>query len=379
MRRILVVDDIEDNLYTLEYLLKAQGYEVTTAQSGPRALEAVAESKANFDLVLLDVMMPGMDGFEVCQRLKGDDKTKQIPIIILTAHARESQDVVKGFEVGADDYITKPFQQAELLARVKAILRTTELREELVKAEAAKLEEELAVARKVQLSLLPDRIPELPGFEMVAGYLPSEKVGGDYYDVMPIDDAHTSIVMADVEGHGIGAAMLMSSVRTALRMELMHGFSLNKIMFDMNNYVCTQLPELNTMPMIYAVLNTDIKVLSYVNAGHDYPILLREGSDDIEDLESTGLVMGVAEDMQYGEVHIPLKAGDLILFYTDGLSDALNEKDDFFNRERIIEVLKTSRHLTLDQISETIASAVTTWRGRATQNDDIAYIILKTE
>jgi len=378
LHNILVVDDVEDNRYTLQYLLKAEGYEVLTAASGAEALETVAREKPKLDVILLDIMMPGMDGFEVCQRLRADDDTRQIPIIVLTAHARDSEDVIKGFELGADDYITKPFQQPELLARVKAVLRTKELREKLVQAEQARREEELAVARRVQLSLLPQSPPGVEGFALAANYLPCEKVGGDYYDFLPIDDSHLALTMADVEGHGIAAALLMSSVRTALRTELMHGFSLNKIMFDMNNFVCTQLTELHTMPMVYAVLNTDIKVLSYVNAGHDYPILVRQGKDGFEYLESTGLVLGVADNMQYAEVQVPLTAGDLLLFYTDGLTDALNEADQFFGRERIEEVLRQSRDLPLEELSQKMADTVTTWRGSAYQNDDIAYIILKT-
>jgi len=287
-KTILLVDDEEDNLYTCGYVLQGMGHEVVTARNGEEAVEKARDIQP--DLILMDVMMQVMDGYEATRILKSDDATRTIPVILLTAKT-ESADVARGLDIGADDHIPKPFDQTELQARVNAWLRFNDLQKQLVAAERARREEGLAIARQVQLSLLPDEVPDVDGLEFAACYIPCEQVGGDYYDFLRLDDGHLAIVMADVEGHGIGAAMLMSSVSTALRTEIRHGFSLNTIMFDLNNYVCEELSQLTSMPMVYSVINLPIQTLSYVNAGHEFPLHYHAGTGELSEMDHLILKM----------------------------------------------------------------------------------------
>ena len=370
-RTILLVDDEEDNLYTCGYLLRELGHQVVTATNGEEALAKAREIHP--DLILMDVMMPGMDGYQATEALKKDDATRAIPIILLTAK-RTTEDIVHGLELGADDYIPKPFEQAELQARVGAWIRFGELQERLLEA---RLEEELAIARQIQQSLLPKEIPQVPGYEFAARYIPCEQVGGDYYDFLRLDEGHLAVVMADVEGHGLGAAMYMSSFSTALRSEIRHGFSLNKVMYDLNNFVCEELTDLTAMPIVYALLNLPIRTVSYVNAGHEFPLLLRAQGEECDELESTGLVLGVAEDMEYNEVHLPLGEGDLLVFFTDGLTDQVSPADEYFGKERLRALMREQRGLSAEEFSAALQEAVTQHRGQAVQNDDIAYVVLK--
>jgi serine phosphatase RsbU (regulator of sigma subunit) len=369
-KTILLADDEEDNLYTCGYLLEAMGHKVVTAHNGQ---EAVAKAhELHPDLILMDVMMPVMDGYRATQALKQAEDTRAIPVILLTAK-RTTEDIVQGLRIGADDYIPKPFEQMELQARVGAWLRFAELQQQLL---SVRLAEELAIARQIQLSLLPKETPEVEGFGFAARYIPCEQVGGDYYDFLRLDEGHLAVVLADVEGHGIGAAMLMSSVSTALRTEIRHGFSLNKIMFDLNNFICAELSELTSMPLIYAVINLPIRTLNYVNAGHEFPLHYHGASGEVTELESTGMVLGIAEGMEYNEVHLPLAPGDRVVFFTDGLTDQASPKDEFFGEERVRALLREHPEVSAPEFSALLEQAVSAHRGTAPQNDDIAFVIL---
>jgi len=370
-KTILLVDDEEDTLYTCGYLLEAMGHRVVTAQNGQEAVEKARE--VHPDLVLMDVMMPVMDGYQATETLKKDEGTRAIPIILLTAK-RSTEDIVHGLQIGADDYIPKPFDQAELQARLGAWIRFGELQQQLLRA---RLDEELAIARQIQLSLLPDEVPRVQGFEFAACYIPCEQVGGDYYDFLRLDEGHLAVVVADVEGHGIGAAMLMSSVSTALRTEIRHGFSVNKIAYDLNNFVCEELSELTSMPLVYSVINIPIRTLSYVNAGHEFPLHYHARSGEVTEMESTGMVLGIAEDMDYNEVHVPLEEGDLLVYFTDGLTDQVNPQEEFFGKERVQALMRERHDLSAQEFSTTLEGAVTTHRADAVQNDDIAFVVVK--
>ncbi len=370
-KTILLVDDEEDNLYTCGYLLRAMGHEVVTAKNGQEAVDQAREIHP--DLILMDVMMQVMDGYQATEVLKQDETTRTIPIILLTAK-RTTEDVVHGLELGADDYIPKPFEQAELQARVGAWLRFGELQEQLLRA---RLDQELNVARQIQHSLLPKEIPQVEGYQFAAHYIPCEQVGGDYYDFLRLDEGHLAVVVADVEGHGLGAAMYMSSFSTALRTEIRHGFSLNKIMYDLNNFVCDELTELTAMPIVYAVINLPIRTLSYVNAGHEFPLHYHVDSGQVTELEGTGLILGVAEDMEYNEVHVPLAEDDLLVFFTDGLTDQVDPADEFFGKERLRALMQDRPQLSAQEFSDALEEAVTQHQGLAVQNDDIAYVVLK--
>jgi serine phosphatase RsbU (regulator of sigma subunit) len=256
---------------------------------------------------------------------------------------------------------------------VGAWLRFGELQQQLL---SARLAHELAIARQIQLSLLPKETPQVEGLDFAARYIPCEQVGGDYYDFLRLDEGHLAVVLADVEGHGIGAAMLMSSVSTALRTEIRHGFSLNKIMFDLNNFICAELSELTSMPLIYAVINLPIRTLSYVNAGHEFPLHYHGASGTVTELESTGMVLGIAAGMEYNEVHLVLAPGDRVVFFTDGLPDQTSPQDEFFGKERVKALLQAHPHEGAREFSALLEQAVSNHRATAEQNDDIAFVIL---
>ena len=241
---ILLVDDNPTNLQVLLQTLDGQGYNMLVAKSGETALDIAR--KTHPSVILLDIMMPGIDGFETCRRLKADATTRDAAVIFLSA-LDETADKVRGLELGAVDYITKPIQGDEVIARVNTHLTIRRLNVEL-KGRYDVIERELEIVADVQRGLLPAELPAIPGLSLAAFYATSRYAGGDYYDVIPLPDDRWGILMADVSGHG---------TRSAVVMAMYH-------------------PETRTLHM--------------ARAGHEPPLLYRPGQPTAEELEVEGVL-----------------------------------------------------------------------------------------
>ena len=203
---LLLVDDDPENIEIVNSIL-GEEYEIRVAKNGVKALE-LANMDPRPGLILLDVVMPHMDGYEVCKHLKADPKTRVIPVIFLTGKT-DVADETHGFEVGAVDYIHKPFSPPIVTARVRTQLMLRDAHETVAR-QLATMNSELEMARQVQSSILPREIPELSGLEIVARYLPMRSVAGDFYDFLVVDEKHLGILIADVSGHGLPSALIAS-------------------------------------------------------------------------------------------------------------------------------------------------------------------------
>ncbi len=210
---ILIVDDTPANLRLLAQMLSERGYSVRAVTSGARALESLQITPAS--LILLDIRMPEMDGYEVCKRIKEDPQTKDIPVIFISA-LNEIEDKVKGFDVGGVDYITKPFQFEEVLARVETHLSLRRLQKQLQEANK-KFERELALAGSLQASFFPEEPPEIPGWELSVALKPARETSGDFYDVYTLPNRKLGIFVADVVDKGAAAALYMALSWTLIR------------------------------------------------------------------------------------------------------------------------------------------------------------------
>ena len=202
---ILLVDDMPANLDVLCELLEAEGYQISMAPNGQIALKIATRAEAVPDLVLLDVMMPGMDGFETCRRLKTDARTQEVPVIFITAED-ETESVVTGFQTGGVDYIPKPFRSEEVRVRVRNALLTKFLFDEN-RAYQEKMEKELQTAHDLQMGLMPKDQLSLPGFAIAGRCIPAEQVGGDFFQYFDLPEGGLAIAMADVTGHAMEAAI----------------------------------------------------------------------------------------------------------------------------------------------------------------------------
>lgn len=239
------------------------------------------------------------------------------------------------------------------------------------------LEEDQKAARRIQQSLLPKENPMIKGMEIFGQTIPAKEVGGDYYDFIRIDDSQMGIVIADVVGKGTPAALLMSNLQATLRSEALANrgvkdtvgrvnFTLSKFM-DMGKFIS----------LFYGVLDIQNKTFAYSNAGHNYPFLLGK-DDNVRKLEKGGVVLGTFNDFTYEEETVQLKSGDLMLLYTDGITEATNDKDEMFEEDRLLELLKRNRRSSAQELSQKIVDEVLSFQGTLPQSDDLTLVLLKT-
>jgi len=317
-KKILIVDDNEINVGILKELLEEQ-YVLATAGSGQQCLENINRFKP--DIVLLDIIMPGMDGYETCRRIKSDSQSQTTHIILLSSKTSVDSRL-KGYEVGADDYITRPFDGDELLAKIKVQIR---LREAIMNLASLhkQLSDELRLAGLVQRDFLPEKLPNYDNIRWAAAFFPTQLVSGDIYDVRHIDDQHVGFYVADVVGHGMPAALLTIFVKQAIIMsETVQNnhrvLSPAELMKNVNMRMFAQkLSDFQFATCCYCLININTLQLTYCGAGHPYPIFIRP-KEKPQRLEMEGSLLGIFEEAEYRQRTIQLQHGDKLLLYSDG-------------------------------------------------------------
>ncbi|RKX99701.1 hypothetical protein DRP77_12825 [Candidatus Poribacteria bacterium] len=380
MSKILVVDDEEDILDLVEMSLTADGFEVITARDGPEALRKVREEEP--DLILLDISMPGMDGYEVMERLKGDKRTSSIPIIMLTA-ASQKEDKVRSFSAGADDYVVKPFDTDELTARIRAVLsRTRAIKyiNPLMRAmdwSVEELERNLEAAVKIQRNLLPKEPPKLRGIQFGDILESSMTVSGDLYDYIPLDQYRVGVAIADVRGKGLPAALLMVMVRTILRLVARELSSPGEVLKKINDMLQADTDPEIFVTMIYGILDTRSFTFTYSNAGHCSPILANERTGKVEFLRESGLILGIFDFASFEDVEVELKEGDLLLLYTDGVTETENPSGELYGEERLADFVKANLSLPPRELCKAIKEELEEFSGTDQRADDMTIVAMK--
>src|SRR3954468_1935630 len=273
---ILIVDDTPANLQVLAGMLKERGYKVRPVPSGKLALAAAQRDPP--DLILLDINMPEMNGYEVCERLKADDQLKGIPVIFISA-LTEQLDKVKAFAIGGVDYLTKPFQMEELHARVETHLKLRRLQIELeqysrhLELAQERLERDLELAREVQRGFLPTRLLEVPGYDFFAHYESAYEVGGDYYDFMMLPQQRVAILLGDVAGKGVVAALLMAKLSANAKFCMLTEPDPATAVTRLNALMIHSGLGDRFVTLVAAVLDPEKHTVTLVNAGHPSPLI----------------------------------------------------------------------------------------------------------
>lgn len=369
---LLVVDDAPANIQVAQSILKDE-YKIRVATSGAKALELVKVEPVP-DLVLLDVMMPEMDGYEVCIRLKAEESTRNIPVIFLTGKT-ESADETKGLEVGAVDYIRKPFSPAIVKARVRTHLMLRDAREELAQQLFA-IQHELELAREIQLSILPRQLPKMESLEIAARYLPMSTVAGDFYQFLVVDEKHIGILVADVSGHGPAAALIASMLRIALAAQLPCASEPAKVLGGLNQALCGKLGH-NFVTAAYAFVDTEREVLSYAGAGHPPLLLWSKSAVGARAIEKNGLFLGQFAEETYTAVEMPFKAGDWSVLYTDGIPECRNSLEEEFGTSRFMRFMEENHELGVNEFADTLLDRLSSWSGQPQgqgQRDDMTLV-----
>jgi len=355
-RTVLTIDDEEPIRQLVSAFLGYGGYRVIEAEDGMQGLQLAIEEEV--DVILLDVNMPGMSGREVVQRLKSDPRTRQIPVIMLSALAQFT-DKVAGLDAGADEYVGKPVEGTELIARVHAMIRLRELQEELVRLEKERHDKQLAFATDVQRGLLPGETPKLQELESAVRYQPCESVGGDFYDYIDAPDGSRYLILGDAEGHGVSASILMARAGAFVRAALM-GSDVSgpgELLTQVNHLMYHDHSPSILLPMVCLSFNLDEMTARYASAGHEGAVIYHAGRDECTSLGSTGPVLGAIRCSDFDVTEFPLHENDLVACFTDGLIDGVNRDGEPFGVARVQGLLRAYASDPTEAIVDRIISA----------------------
>jgi serine phosphatase RsbU (regulator of sigma subunit)/CheY-like chemotaxis protein len=429
---LLVVDDNSMNRIMLSRYIAKLGYQTALAENGRQALEKLQGEP--FDLVLLDVQMPEMDGYQVLEHLKANPRLRDIPVIMISA-VEELESVVKCIELGAQDYLPKPFNPVLLRARLIACLERKWWRDQevaylqhvsrVIDAAAAveantfdpesleevarrpdalghlarvfqhmvdeiyareqrlthearvleRIEQEMRVARLIQQTLLPRELPSLPNWRIVAHYQPAQAVGGDFYDFLPLSDGNLGFFIGDVSGKGVPAALVMATARSILRASAQSLNAPGQVLKTVNNLLYPDIPENMFVTCLYAILDPKEGRLRYANAGHGLPY--RRHAASVTELRATGMPLGLMPDMHYEEREAVLVPGDAVLFYSDGLVEAHDPQRMMFGLARLQRLIAVQPRSAAALI-QCLLTELTHFTGAEwEQEDDITLVTLQ--
>ena len=390
--RVLLVDDNTDNLRVLYETLDGQGFDLRVAIGGNAALEAARNAPP--DLVLLDIAMPEMDGFEVCRRMKSEDGLKSAAIIFLSAFD-DTEAKVRGLRLGAVDFVSKPFQPDEVLARVRTHLTIHQLQQQLSRRNQEleeaherlthankKMSDALAAAARVQQALLPSESPDCRNARFAWEYVPCDELAGDFLNVLPLSERHIGVYVADVSGHGVASSLLSVTIARVLTAQVSDSSLLVRSHPDKGSVVVSPADvaaELNRrFPMeeqgglyftiLYGVLDLESLEFRFVSAGHAPVVCVRAGGS-AKLLEGEGFAVGWYEDIECEEQRVQLQAGDRLYLYSDGVPEAMNGAQEEFGVTRMLDTIESTVTGPLAQSVASLSRAVEAWCERRPKDD----------
>jgi phosphoserine phosphatase RsbU/P len=368
---ILIVDDSPVNLRLVVRTLEGRGYRLLAARNGRAALDIAR--RACPDLILLDIMMPEMDGFEVCRTLKADPLTRDAIVVFLSALG-EVTDKVTGLELGASDYITKPIQAEEVIARVANHVARQQLERE-VRRSRDRLQKELASAGAMQRGILPATLPTGDGATFSAYYRTSLYAGGDYYHVLRLPDGQFGIIVADVSGHGAPSAIVMAMIRAAVH--AFPGFACDPA--EMVRYLNRHFEFLWESPMfataLVALVDPRDRSVTIACAGHPPPLLMSGGRVRPLPVDATMPVL-MMDLRSVPEVRHVLDAGDRLLFYTDGVTERHDPQDDMYDLPRLKASFERTNGLSPDDQVTSIVRDLDAFGGDRESDDDQTLLLM---
>ena len=380
--RTLIADDQPDVATALRLLLRDAGHQTEAVNSPAAALEAIKERE--FDLVLMDLnyardTTSGQEGLDLITSIRQIDST--LPVVVLTGWGTVEL-AVEAMQRGVHDFVQKPWDNRNL---IKTLQRQIELgrtrrRQIDLDAESRKvsehLDQELADAEEIQRALLPKELPHIEDLDIAVAWRPARAVGGDYFDVLKFSDHRAGICIADVAGKGMPAALLMSNAHAVVKSLAADTLDSNELCARVNRVVCENIVPNRFISCFYGLLDTQTKTLSYTNAGHYAPMLIRDGQ--CLRLTEGGPVIGVFPDQIYATQEVELRRGDCLALFTDGVTEACDEAGEEFGEERLQELLMNGANLSAAELRERIIAAVTEF-GNGSFCDDVTLMVLKID
>jgi sigma-B regulation protein RsbU (phosphoserine phosphatase) len=368
--RVLVADDQADILQALRLLLGDAGFETDLVSSVNDVLARVGQ--APYDLLLMDLnntrdTTSGREGLELLEKVRGRDAA--LPIVVMTGWG-SIDTAVEAMRRGARSFVQKPWDDVTLVEVVRR-----EIDEGLAtRRRDARLAREQDEARLIQRALLPAAMPDIKGCRLAALWTPASGIGGDCYDVIRFTDTRAAISIADVVGKGLPAALLMSNLQAAVRAFATAAAEPQDVCASVNRLLCRNISAGKFVTFCYAVVDTSSRRVSYANAGHFPPILVH-ADGRVERLTTTGLVLGVTADWTYSTREVALPRGARLVFFTDGLTEALTPDGDEFGDDRLVDTIRTNRGRPAEDIARLAMDAVHAWTGGGFQDDATLIVV----
>lgn len=370
--RVLLVDDAKANLDILVEGLKPD-HKLSLALNGEMALQIAARTPP--DLVLLDIMMPGLDGYEVCRRMRQMPETAEVPIMFLSS-LEEVQNKTRGFEAGANDYLTKPFEMLEVKARVRSLLKAKAYSDAVKEQLAA----DLRVAREIQMGILPHDFTAVEkAYRVSFGAIlePAREVGGDLYGVCAAGPERLMIFLGDVSGKGIPASMFMMRTVSLARLLAREIAEPKRILERLNDELSADNASHMFVTFLCAVFEPATHRLTLASGGHCYPLLLPADGPPCWITKTIGTALGFDSGLEFQAMELTLSDGDAVVFYTDGVSEAFNPERELYGSERLLADASGLAGQSANAISAGLLAKVRAFAGTAPQSDDIAILTFK--
>ena len=355
-------------------------YEFYFAHNGLEAL-SILYNNPDIEIVLSDINMPEMDGLTLLAKLN-EMRNPALRVIMVSAYG-DMKNIREAMNNGAFDFATKPIDMDDLSLTIeKAISQINFVHESLKEhAQLESLKKDLTTARDIQQYILPRVFPPFPEdsdkVDIYASMVAAKDIGGDFYDFFRVDDDHIALVIADVCGKGIPAALFMAVSRTIIRSKGMQGYSAAACLTESNRLLAAYSVENMFVTVFYAIYNTKTGLVSYTNAGHNPPHLLRRNGTVSELPISTNTIVGVFDDLEYHEDTLQMEHGDTLVMFTDGVTEATDAEFQEFGPERMDSILCQNADAECQHIVEAVRAGIMDFVGEAEQSDDITMLVMK--
>ena len=372
--RTLIADDQPDVLAALRLLLKGAGYQTQAADSPAAVLDAIKREK--FDLVLMDLnyardTTSGQEGIDLISRIQALDE--ELPIVVMTAWATVDL-AIESMRLGVRDFVQKPWENSHLLGKLRTQIEQGQVRRR-EHSRQHQLKIELNEAREIQRGLMPRRMPNLPGFGLASAWQPAHDVSGDYLAAFKLNDSHAALCVADVAGKGLPAALLMSNMQAALKSLASENIAPSELCSKLNRIMCGNTPLRKFVTCFYGDLDVSNRKLTFTNAGHNPPMLMRSSGECIR-LDEGGPVIGAFCESRYGQQEIQLHEGDKLLIFTDGVTEARDASGEEFGEHRLLECLQSYRGTNAAELRARIFSEVAKFCGGDFEDDATLMVVI---
>jgi serine phosphatase RsbU (regulator of sigma subunit) len=367
---ILIIDDSKLNRAIIKKTLSELNMKVDEAVDGVEGLNALKNKK--YDLILVDIIMPNLDGFGFLSKFKDLIGNNFVPVILMTG-SDDLNSKIKGLRIGADDFLIKPLNEKELVARVLSLLRLKSVHNELYEKNL-QLKKELEIAKRIQQFIIPKDFSQI-FYPIVSGhYHPIEDIGGDFFDCYPLPDDKYGFLIADVTGHGIPAALVMSMAKMIFSIYAPRFTSTRELFTSVNEQLNGLMLDTQYITSFFVIFDNKTKTIKYTNAGHTRALYYRSSSKKVLALDTSGFFIGLSPESNYEEKTLPVEPSDRLLLYTDGITEIKNAQGEEFGENKLAKFMVQNVNITGDNFCNLLFEAIISYAPHENRLDDIAFL-----